>query len=172
MHPVEDIGISPWPVDVVEFGADATPTGSRWMAKNYITKCHKRLECSRSLRQAEFSSSCSHSSSSSRSWGRDAVVRASARQRSCDLRNSVEQPSRMRNKCCYNTEELGVNIWQSVPSPTHLSHITSINPFENKVWEVYFFKEVCSIVIFIDYVSACICIRLVVSWLYSNIINI
>ena len=23
MHPVEDIGISPWPVDVVEFGADA-----------------------------------------------------------------------------------------------------------------------------------------------------
>ena len=23
VHPVEDIGISPWPVDVVEFGADA-----------------------------------------------------------------------------------------------------------------------------------------------------
>ena len=22
VHPVEDVGISPWPVDVVEFGAD------------------------------------------------------------------------------------------------------------------------------------------------------
>ena len=27
------------------------------------------------------------------------------------------------------SEELGVNMWQSVPSPTHLSHITNINPF-------------------------------------------
>ena len=26
-------------------------------------------------------------------------------------------------------EELGVNMLQSVPSPTHLSHITNINPF-------------------------------------------
>ena len=23
VHPVEDVGISPWPVDMVEFGADA-----------------------------------------------------------------------------------------------------------------------------------------------------
>ena len=28
----------------VEFGADATPTGSRWMSNNYITRCHRRLE--------------------------------------------------------------------------------------------------------------------------------
>ena len=26
------------------------------------------------------------------------------------------------------SEELGVNMWQSVPSPTHLSHITNITP--------------------------------------------
>ena len=82
-----------------------------------------------SSRQAEFSSSSSHSSSSSRSWGQDAVVRASARQRAWALRTLVEQPSRMGKKCCYNTEELGVSMWQSVPSPTHLSHITNINPF-------------------------------------------
>ena len=27
------------------------------------------------------------------------------------------------------SEELGVNMWPSIPSPTHLSHITNINPF-------------------------------------------
>ena len=82
-----------------------------------------------SSRQAEFSSSCSQSSSSSRSWGQDIIVRASTRQRAWALRTPVEQPSRMRKKCCYNTEELGVNMWQSVPSPTHLSYIININPF-------------------------------------------
>ena len=44
------------------------------------------------------------------------------------------------------------------------------NPFatiSNKVWEVYFSKEVCSFVIIVDYVSACICIRIVVSRLYN-----
>ena len=44
VHPVEDFGISPWPVDVVEFSADATPTGSRLMSNNYITRCQRRLE--------------------------------------------------------------------------------------------------------------------------------
>ena len=70
------------------------------------------------------------------------------------------------------TEELGVNMLLSVQSPTHLSHITLsqpfCNPFENKVWEVYFSKEVRSFVIIVDYVSACICICIVVSWLYNN----
>ena len=44
------------------------------------------------------------------------------------------------------------------------------NPFatlSNKVWEVYFSKEVCSFVIIVDFVSACICIRIVVSRLYN-----
>ena len=31
-------------------------------------------------------------------------------------------------------------------SPTHLSHTTNIIPFENIVWEIYFYKEVCSFV--------------------------
>ena len=45
------------------------------------------------------------------------------------------------------------------------------NPFatlSNKVWEVYFSKEVCSFVIIVDYVSACICIHIVVSRLYNT----
>ena len=125
-----------------------------------------------SLRQAEFSSSCSHSSSSSHSWGQDAVVRVSARQRAWTLRTPVEQPSRMRKKCCYNAEELGVNMWQSVllqlTSHTY-QHQPFRNSFENKVWEVYFSKEVCSFAIIVYYVSACICIHIVVSWLYNTI---
>ena len=106
-----------------------TPAGSRWVSNNYITRCHRRLEFNWSSRQAEFSSSYSHSSSSSRSWRQVAVVRASASQRAWAFRTPVEQPSRMRKECCYNTEELGVNMWQSVTSPTHLSHIININPF-------------------------------------------
>ena len=54
---------------------------------------------------------------------------------------------------CQNAKE--VPLWSEKlwficsslsPSPTHLSHTTNINPFENKVWEVYFYKEVCSFV--------------------------
>ena len=46
------------------------------------------------------------------------------------------------------------------------------NPFENKVWEVYFPKEVCSFVIILDFVSVCICIRIVVSYGYKTIMII
>ena len=42
------------------------------------------------------------------------------------------------------------------------------NPFEDKVCEVYFSKEECSFVIIVDYVSTCICIRIVVSRLYNR----
>ena len=67
-------------------------------------------------------------------------------------------------------------MWQYVPSPTHLSHITNINPFATlsriKCERYIFYKEVCSFVIIVDYVSAhnsiciwiririCICIRI------------
>ena len=61
------------------------------------------------------------------------------------------------------------------PSSADLSHTTNINPFENKRWEIYFYKEVCSFVhwssyIMFDYVSTyiciCICLRL-----YNNSFN-
>ena len=55
------------------------------------------------------------------------------------------------------------------------SPLTYIQPFHNpfatlsnKAWEVYFSKEVYSFVIIVDYVSAYICIRIVVSRLYNN----
>ena len=51
------------------------------------------------------------------------------------------------------------SLWLYV-SPPH----RNINPFENKVWEIYFYKEVCSFVhwnswIMFDYVSTSICMR-------------
>ena len=76
----------------------------------------------------------------------------------------VEQPGRMRKEVLLKTEKLGVNLLQSVQSPSHLSPRPFRNPFatiSNKVWEVYFSKEVCSFVIIVDFVSACICV-----WLY------
>ena len=62
------------------------------------------------------------------------------------------------------TEELEVNMLQSVQSPTHLSHTT----LWNKVWEVYFSKEVCSFIIIVDYVSACICVYLYMYYGYAT----
>ena len=44
------------------------------------------------------------------------------------------------------SEELGPICSSLSPSPTHLSHTNKINTFENKVWEIYFYKEICSFV--------------------------
>ena len=142
------------------------PTWSTCTSNNYIIRCYRRLGWVGIQRQAEFSSSCSHSSSSSRSSPQDAVVRASARQRAWALRTPVEETVML-----WSREELWVNMLQSVPvsnSPlTHNRYQPFRNPFENEVWEVYFSKEVCSFVIIVDYVSACICIHIVLSWLYN-----
>ena len=132
----------------VEFGAIATPTVSRWMLNNYITRCHRQFElvgfcCS-------WSSNCS-----SRQW-EPAPSRGLG-----PSGTPVEQPSRMRKR-----EELQYVAVCSV-SNSPLTH----HPFatlSNKVWERYFSKEVCSFVIIVDCVSACICIRIVVSRLYNK----
>ena len=47
------------------------------------------------------------------------------------------------------TKELGVNMLQFVQSSTHLSHIILSQTISNKVWEVYFSKELCSFVIIV-----------------------
>ena len=58
VHPVEDITLT---YGRVEFGADATPTRSRWMSNNNITQCHRQFEL--------VGGSCSWSSSCSpRQW--------------------------------------------------------------------------------------------------------
>ena len=137
-----------WP-STVEFGADATPTRSRWMSNNYITRCHRQFEL--------VGISCSWSSSCSlRQW--EPVP-------SRGLGPSgfpVGQPSRMRKKCCYSQRNLG-SICCSLFGLQLTSHTQPFcNPFENKVWDVYFSKELCSFVIIVDYVSAYICMCIVV----------
>ena len=73
-------------------------------------------------------------------------------------------------KCCYIQRNWGSICCSLFQSPTHLSHLPFCNPLatiSNKVWELYFSKEVCSFAIVVDYVSACICNRIVVSRLYN-----
>ena len=41
----------------------------------------------------------------------------------------------MRKNCCYGQKNFGSISSSLSPSPTHLSHTTNINPFEDNVWE-------------------------------------
>ena len=89
----------------------------------------------------------------------------------------LSSPARMRKKCCYGQKNLE-SICNSLSlSLTHLLHTTKINPFENKVWEIYFYKEACSFVhwsssllltmfplIFVYVYVLCSCIM----WLYNT----
>ena len=75
------------------------------------------------------------------SWRQDAELKASGRQRA-----SGPQWSRVEQPCQDEKEVLSGQYSSMSPSPAHLSHTTNINPFENKAWEVYLYKEVCSFV--------------------------
>ena len=88
------------------------------------------------------------------SWRQDPELRASGRQRALGPQwPTVEQPSQ-------DEKEVLLGQYSSLsPSPAHLSHTDNFNPFENKMWEIYFYKEACSFVhwssyIMLDYVSA------------------
>ena len=58
----------------------------------------------------------------------------------------LSNPSQDEQEVLLWSEELWSICSSLYPSPTHLSHATNINPFENKVWEIYFYKDVCSFV--------------------------
>ena len=131
------------------------------MSNNYITRCHRRFElvgvsCS-------WSSSCSSRQwepapdrgfgpsgprlSSPAEWGRSAAI----------VRWTWGQYVAV---CSVSNSRL-----------THKQHRPFRNPFENKMWEVYSSKEMCSFVIIVDYVYAYICIRIVVWRLYKCILQ-
>ena len=97
-----------------------TPTGSRWKSNNYITGYHRRLESVSSVLVAVRVS-----------WGQDAELRPSGRQRAWALSDPrLSSPAKMRKKCCYCRENNLRSICGSLsPSPIHLSHITNINSF-------------------------------------------
>ena len=54
----------------------------------------------------------------------------------------LSNPAKMRKKCYYGQKNLGSICSSLFPSSTHLSHTTSINPFQNKVWGIYFQRSV------------------------------
>ncbi len=136
----------------VEFGAIATPTGSRWMSNNYITGCQRRRELV-GVSYLEFELQFE-------------AVGTSSQQRACGPQwPPVEQPSRMRKKCCYSQGSICCSLFR-LQLTSHTQPFR--NPFENKVWEEYFSIEVCPFVIIVDFVSTYICICIVVSWLYNT----
>ena len=95
----------------------------------------------------------------------------------CDPR--LSNPNQDEKEVLLWSEELGSICSSLSPSPTHFSHTTNINPFENKVWEIYFYKEVCSFIhwsssllltmfplIFTFVYVLCSCM-----WLYNNVMS-
>ena len=92
------------------------------MSDNYITRCHRRLGAVPVPVGV--------------SGGQDASVRARA-----DRGLWAFNDPRLSGQ-----KNLGSICSSLSPSPTHLSHTTNINPFENKVWERYFYKEEYSFV--------------------------
>ena len=105
-----------------------TPTGSRWISKIYITRYHRRLE----LVQFEFSSKQSQFEFQSQleSVADKMPVWKQLQTEGWALSDRrLSSPARMRKKCCYGQRNLGSICSSLSPSPTHLSHITNINPF-------------------------------------------
>ena len=132
------------------------PTGSRCMSNNYITRCHRRLEL--------VGVSCSWSlSCNSRQW-EPAPDRGLATL--SDPR--LSSPAEWERSAAIVRGTWGQYVVVCSVSNSPLIHNPFRNPFKNKVREVYFSKEVCLFVIIVDYVSAYICICIVVSRLYNT----
>ena len=160
-HPVEDIGISPWLVDLIEFYAD--------------TYAHRKQVNVKQL----------YNQVPQTAWGVQLEFELQLEIR-CWSENQLQTEGlgpqdpgwaaqQNEEKCCYGQRKLGSISDSPALSLTQLSHITNINPFANLSrikceWNI-FYKEMCSFVIYVDYISACICIRIVISWLY-NILNV
>ena len=113
----------------VEFGGDATPTRSRWMTNNYITRCQS---WSQQLKfELEFE-----------------AVRTSSQQRAWALRTpQLSSPAKWERSAAIDRGIWGQYVAVGSVYNSPLTH----NPFENKVWEVYFSKEECSFVIIIHF---------------------
>ena len=98
------------------------------------------------------------------SWGQDAEVRASGRQRALGPQwPTVEQPQPRWGKSAAMVRRTWGQYSSLSPSPAHLSHTTTITPSKIKCERLHFYKEVYSFVhwssyIMFDYVSAYICI--------------
>ena len=79
--------------------------------------------------------------------------------------------AKMRKKCCYARGRTWVNIAVRLCLHSFITH-NKHHLLENKVWEIYIFIKKCirsllKSLLSVDYVPACICIRVVLR-LYNN----
>ena len=137
----------------VKFGANMTLTGSRWVTNNYINRCHGDLRELESVAvEVRVAVRGSENQLPAEGWALRIPYWAAQQ-------NEKRSAAIVRGTW-------GQYVAVCFVSNSPLTH----NPFttlSNKVWEVYFSKEVCSFVIIVNDVSACICIRIVVSRLYN-----
>ena len=79
----------------------------------------------------------------------------------------LSNPARMRKKCCYGQRNFGSICSSLSPSPTHLSHITDINPFttllRRKCERYIFIMFIHSLKFVIMFLLTSVCI-----WVYNN----
>ena len=140
-----------------------TPTGSRWMSNNYITRCHRRLEL------VSLSSSCSWSQLGSR-------CRIESQRQMEGFGHSVTHSWAAQLECERSAARFRRTLGHYVavcPRLQLTSHTQPTSTLLNKAWELYFYKEVCPFIHWsrqcVEYVSAyiCICIFAVVLWIYN-----
>ena len=144
MHPVGDVGISPWPVDVVEFGVDAYAHRKQVGVKQLYNQVPQTAWVS-------WSSSCSSSWRKVPEW--EPVP---------DRGLGSLGPTGAAQPECKRSAAMVRGTWgRYVAVCLHLqltSHTQETPTLLNKVWEVYLYKEVCSFVNWSHhYVSAYIC---------------
>ena len=99
-----------------------TPSGSRWMSDNYITRCHRRLGSVQFQFQLEIGCQRSEKQLQTEGWGLQWPT--------------VEQPSQNGQK------NLGSICSSLSPTPTHLSHTRNITLSRIKC-EWYIFIKKC-----------------------------
>ena len=139
MHPVEDIGISPWLVDVVEFGADAYAHRKQMNVKQLYNQVPQTAWVGQfgSVRVPV---------AVGVSWEQDTSVRISLQTGLAALSDPrlAAQPGRERSAAMVR-RTLGQYV-AVCPRLQLTSHTQPTSTLSNKVWKVYFYKEVCSIV--------------------------
>ena len=133
-----------------------TATGSKWMSNKNITRCHRRLE---SVRIA-FGDRVPAEWEPAPDKGLGPSV----------THGLAAQPGFERSAAIVR-RTLGQYV-AVCPRLQLTSHTQPTSTLSNKVWEVYFYKEVCSFVhrssyIMFEYVSAYICIGIMCMYTYS-----
>ena len=96
------------------------------------------------------------------SWTEDASMRTSLETEGHKALSDpwLSNPAKMRKEGCYGQRRTWGQYSSLSPSPAHLSHTRNITLSRIKVWEIYFYKEVCSFIHWSSYI---------IGWLFPHI---